>query len=84
MRTLRWMCGVPKKDNVRNEHVRGSIKVAPVIKNTTEKRPRHVKRREEVHVLRRMLDAPVQERDGEEDSKSGGKTRLKEIWKVWG
>ena len=25
-----------------------------------------------------------QERDGEEDRKPGGKTRVKEIWKVWG
>ena len=27
-RMLRWMCGVTKKDESRNEHVRGSIKVA--------------------------------------------------------
>ena len=25
-----------------------------------------------------------QEGDGEEDRKPGGKTRVKEIWKVWG
>ena len=24
-----------------------------------------------------------QERDGEEDRKPGGKTRVKDIWKVW-
>ena len=78
------MCGVTTKDKIRNEHVRGSVKVAPVTKKITETRPRLVKRRDEGHKLRRMLDAPVQERDGEEDSKSGGKTRLKEIWKVWG
>ena len=44
----------------------------------------HVKRREEGHVLSRMLDAPVQERHGEEDRKPGKKTRVKEIWKAWG
>ena len=40
----------------------------------------HVKRRDEGHVIRRMS----QERDGEEDRKPGGKTRVKVIWKVWG
>ena len=36
----------------------------------------HVKRRDEGHVLRRMLNAPepaYQEREGEEDRKPGGK-----------
>ena len=27
---LRWMCGVTNKDKIRNEHVRGSVTVAPV------------------------------------------------------
>ena len=27
MRMLQWMCGVTKKDKIRNEHVRGSVKV---------------------------------------------------------
>ena len=62
MRLLRWMNGVTKKDKIRNEHVRGSVKVAPVTKEITEKRLKwygHVKRRSEGQVLRRMLDAPV-------------------------
>ena len=38
----------------------------------------------EGHVLRRMLDAPVPgKRQREEDRKPGGKTHVKEIWKVW-
>ena len=35
---LMWMCGVTKKDKMRNEHVRRSVKVAPVMKEMTEKR----------------------------------------------
>ena len=48
--------------------------MAPVEKKFTAKRLnwyRHVKRRDEGHVLRRKLDAPVQERDGEEDRQPG-------------
>ena len=51
-------CGVTKKDKNRNEHVRGSVKVAPVTKKVTEKRLkwyRHVKRRDEGHVLRKNV-----------------------------
>ena len=62
MRMLRWMCGVTKKDKIRNEHVRGSVKVSTVKKKITEKRLKWygvVKRRDEGFVLRRMLDAPV-------------------------
>ena len=33
MRMLRWMCGVMKKGQIRNEHVRGSV-----TKKITEKR----------------------------------------------
>ena len=53
---------VTKKDQIRNEHVRGSVKVALVTKKITEKRLkwyRNVKRRDEGHMLRRMSDAPV-------------------------
>ena len=35
MRMVRWTCGVTKKDEIRNENVRGSVKVAPVTKNIT-------------------------------------------------
>ena len=35
---LRLIRGVTKIDNIRNTHVRGSVKVAPVTKKITEKR----------------------------------------------
>ena len=62
MRMLRWICGITKKDKVRNEYVRGSLEVTPVTQNITDKRLKwygHVKRRDEWHVLRRMLDSRV-------------------------
>ena len=51
-----------RKHKIRNEHVTGPVKIAPVTKTITEKRLkryRHVQRRDKGHVLRRMLDAPV-------------------------
>ena len=43
MKMLRWMCGVTKKDNIRNVHVRGSVKVAPVTKKITVENGAHTK-----------------------------------------
>ena len=45
---LRWMCGVAKKAKIRNEHARGSVKMASVAKKIMEKRLKwfgHVRRR---------------------------------------
>ena len=50
-----------KTDKIRIEHVRGSVKVAPVENKITDKRLTwygHVKRMEE-GMLRRMVDTPV-------------------------
>ena len=62
MRMLRWMSGETKKDAIRNEHVRRSVQVAPAKKKLTEKRLKwygYIKRKDEGHILRRILDAPV-------------------------
>ena len=65
MRMLRSMCGVTKKDKIRNEHVRGSVKVSPMTKKIREKRLKwygHDKRRDKGHVLRSVFDAPIPEK----------------------
>ena len=64
-RMLRWMCGVTKKDKIRNGHVRGSVKVEPTAKKITKKRLKWYgdrRIREEGPVLRRMADAPIRRR----------------------
>ena len=38
MRMLRWMCGVTKMDNIRNERIRGTTKVGEITQKVQERR----------------------------------------------
>ncbi|XP_073964291.1 uncharacterized protein [Choristoneura fumiferana] len=65
MRMLRWSGGVTLMDKVRNEYVRGSFRVAPIIEKVKEKRLRwygHVQRRPEDHIVKLALNLPVTKR----------------------
>ena len=56
MRILRWMCGVTRRDKIRNEHIRGTTRVVQASKKITEKRLKwygHVRRMKEEHIVRR-------------------------------
>ena len=69
MRMLRWMCGVTRKDKIRNEHIRGPTRVAQASKKITERRLnwyRHVMKRDEEHILRKVLrmDVPGKRKKG--------------------
>ena len=60
MRMLPWMCGVTRKDKIRNEHIRGTTRVAQASKKITERRLiwyGHVMRRDGEHILRKVLRA---------------------------
>ena len=62
MRLLRWMCGVTRRDKIRNEHIRGTTRVMQASKKITEKRLKwygHVRRMKEEHIVRRMLDVDI-------------------------
>ncbi|KAJ8729865.1 hypothetical protein PYW07_016903 [Mythimna separata] len=62
MRMLRWMCGVIRMDKVRNEYIRGSLKVVPVTEKLKGNRLSwygQVKRRDEMHVTKRNLNLQV-------------------------
>ena len=59
---LRWMCGVTRRDTIRNEHIRGTTRVVQASKKITEKRLKwygHVRRMKEEHIVRRMLDVDI-------------------------
>ncbi|XP_073950972.1 uncharacterized protein [Choristoneura fumiferana] len=61
MKMLRWAVGVTRLDKVRNEHIRGSYKVAPIADKVKESRMRwygHVMRRSDDHVVKKALALP--------------------------
>ncbi|XP_052747170.1 uncharacterized protein LOC128199885 [Bicyclus anynana] len=74
MRMLRWSGGVTLKDKVRNEHIRGSFKVAEIAEKAKESRLRwygHVMRRPDDHVVKKCLSM---------DTKKRGKGRPPTTW----
>ena len=65
MRMPRWMGGVTRKDKIRNEHIRGTTRVAQASKKITERRLNwyghvmSVMRRDGEHILRKVLRADI-------------------------
>ena len=62
MMMLTWMCGVTRRDKIRNEHIRETTRVVQASTKITEKRLKwygHVRRMKEDHIVRRMLDVDI-------------------------
>ena len=67
MRMLRWMCGVTRRDKIRNEVIRGTSKVREISDKIQESRLRwygHVMRRDEQYIGRRVMEMDIQGRRG--------------------
>ena len=65
LKMLRWALEVTRKNKIRNEYVRGSAKIAKLgdkIRNAGLRWYKHVKRREEGYVRKRILEMAVQSR----------------------
>ena len=62
MRMLRWMCGVTRRDKIKNDYIRGTVKVTEITKKLQERRLQwfgHVMRKEEESVCRRVMNMEV-------------------------
>ena len=75
---LRWTCGVTRLDKIRNEKIRGSTKVGEEISKKVQERRmrwyRHVMRRDEEYVGKRVMGIEKCKKAGEEDRRRGGRT----------
>ena len=62
MRMLILMCRVTRRDNIRNENIRGTTRVVPASKKSTEQLLKcygYARRMKEEHIVRRMLDVDI-------------------------
>ena len=56
------MCGVTRRDEIRNEHISGTTRVVQASRKITEKRLKwngHVRRMKEEYTMRRMLNVDI-------------------------
>ncbi|XP_063540748.1 uncharacterized protein LOC134749662 [Cydia strobilella] len=62
MKMLRWAGGVTRLDRIRNEHVRGTFRVAPIIDKVKESRLRwhgHIMRQDDRFPVKSVLNIPT-------------------------
>ena len=74
---LRWMCGITRRDRIRNEEIRGKVGLAPIGDKMRENLLRWFG-----HVRRRPTEAPVKRCESMEIVRSmRGRGRPKRSWK---
>ena len=81
MKMLCWMCGVTRRDRIRNEYIRGTLKVTELSKKMQERRLNwhgHVLRRDDYYIGRRVMTIEVPGQRGRGRPKTRWKDRLKE------
>ena len=77
IKIIRWMCGVPRRDSVRNNVICERVGVTAISRKVQEKRLTwygHVLRREADYVRRRIMELQVQGSRGRVDRRGGGRT----------
>ena len=75
LKIVRWALRVTRKDNIRNEYVRGTAKIAKLGDKLSNARLRwygHVKRKEEDYAGKRMVEMACQA-EGKEEGQGEGK-----------
>jgi len=81
MRMLRWMCGVTRKDKIRNDYIKGTVKVTEVSAKMQERRINwygHVIRSEEGYIGNQVMEMHVDGRRRRGRPKLSWRERLKE------
>lgn len=59
IKMLRWVAGVARLDKIRNEYIRGIIKIGPIVDKIVESSLRwHVVRRNEYNIVKTSLAIP--------------------------
>jgi len=64
---LRWMSWVTREDRIRNEYVRGSVRVMSIVDKMRENRLRwfgHIMKREDSEAVRTIMELSVKGRRG--------------------
>ena len=80
---VKWALGVTRKDNIKNEYVRGMAKTAKLgdkLRGTRLRRYGHVKRREEDYVGKRMIDLVIPGKR-EEGQREDGWISSEKFWR---
>ena len=74
LKIVRWALGFTRKDNMKNEYVKGKAKIAKLGNKLRDTRLRwygHVKRREEGYVGKRMIEMAIPGQREEGQKKDG-------------